>query len=218
MTLEALDMANNLLQIVVVAGATAAAARCAAERRAVVFALLAGALGCFLLGDVFYTLHLRLANDAPIIFSAADLSYLGFYAFLIAVCLERIHGWDAARRQRARAYRRVAFVAPILTILFHIAYIAIYPDILFNNLIYCALMSVLTYYVFWLFLASGGGDARSHRPMRAYHGIVLSYLFIELVMYLFSSLGLPAPAIALDFVLTFFYPPVVRALKKGVDA
>ncbi|MDR1439169.1 MAG: hypothetical protein LBJ10_03910 [Clostridiales bacterium] len=215
---ETLDIANNLLQIAIVACAAAWSARRAALRREAAFALLAGALGCFLLGDVFYALHLWLAGDIPIVFSAADLSYLGFYAFLIAICLERLHGMGAGQRRGAKRRRIAALAAPAAVVLFHIAYIAIYPDILFNNLIFCALISTLAYFSLWLFLASGPGAESPRHPMRAFYGAVLAYLLVELAMYLVSSLGLYWPGIALDFALTLFYPLLARALKKGVGA
>lgn len=214
--IEKLDIANNAVQIVVVGAATFWAVRCEmhnAQRRAA-FHLLAGALFCFFLGDVFLLLHILFAGDSPIVFSAADLSYLGFYTFLTAVCLEEAHNWSPAQREAADFFHHTALLGPVAVVLFHIAYHIIYSDIFFNNLIYCLLMAVLVYEVLrHCLVARKLGD-----PMGEYHRVVLLYLCLEMVMYAFSSFGWFIPTIAMDFVLTFFYPLMVRAMLKGAGA
>lgn len=181
------------------------------------FQLLAGAYGCFVLGNLYLMLHTWIMQDWAFVFSPADVSWLGLYGFFIAIDTGLIGEWTEEEQQRAKKYRRLAWLGPAVVIAFHAAYIALYPEIWLNNLIFCVVLSFLGYYAFLMFFSSRSAGGIQH-SLHHYHCAVLLFLLTELVLFLVSSFG-NYPLIlyyAILYLLTVWLCLMVPAAKKGV--
>lgn len=196
------------------------ALRCAATcRKRWLFQLLAGAFICFLLGDLYLMLHAWIMEDWAFVFSPADVSWLGLYGFFIAIDTGLISEWTEQERRQADRYRRLAWLGPAVVVAFHIAYIALYPEIWLNNLIFGIVLSFLGYYAVLMFCTSRG-EGSIQAPMHRYHGAVLFFVVTELILFLVSSFGY-YPLIlyyAILYALTAGLCVMVPAAKKGVTA
>jgi hypothetical protein len=181
------------------------------------FYLLAGVYISFFAGGLFVTMHYAIANEYPLIFSAADIGYIGMYCFLITIDLALADAWGEAQKRAAQKYRRVSLLGPAVVIIFHIAYIIIYPDITLNNVLYCIPLAFLGYFALLAYLVSRG--TREQKPnLHSYHKTVLLFLCIELLMFLFSSIGIWL--LTSTFWISLEVPIILLFLtmKKGVDA
>lgn len=215
--LSIIDLIVCSVQILMLATLAALSVRAArSAQNGMPLMLLAWGYACYFLGDLFYVLHLWLVGNFPFVFSAADLSYLGLYCFWISIDLTLINTWTDAQRQASQRYRLIAWLGPVVTVLFHIAYTYIYPDIWLSNLIYCIALSPLSYYTLFLLRASGKRSA--WREWHDYQGAMLAFLVVELLMFLMSSFGYYAPGIVLEVLLCVTVALVFIGAKKGAGA
>lgn len=80
------EIIDNLFQVLVLFSAMAASAVTACKRKSRDFLLLAGGYGCFMMGTLYYVLHLIITGDIPQIFYVAEISgwrhICSFYLFL----------------------------------------------------------------------------------------------------------------------------------------
>lgn len=186
-------------------------------RPAWLFYLLAGVNASFFMGGVFVTLHYAIASEYPLIFSAADLSYIGMYCFLIAIDLTLVGAWSETQRQTAQKYKRVSLLGAAVVVVFHIIYIAIYPEIALNYVLYCIPLAFLGYHALLMALVSR--ETRNEKlSLYGYHKTVLLFLAVELLMFLSSSIGIWPLTSALWIVLEV---PIIRltiTARKGVEA
>jgi len=215
--IETIDLINQFIQLACMAAATALAARRAMRNReSWFFQLLAGAFGCYFLGDLYYTLHLLILGDYAVGFSAADLSYLGSYSFLLSIGLGLTGEWSNADKRAAKQYRRAALTAPAVIILLHILYVYLSGNPV-NNALFCVPLAFLAYYTLLLFL-TGGKDKKNEPSLRGYHWTVLLFLFVENMMFLTSSLGFELLFIVFDIMMSVTVLLMVRAAGKGAAA
>lgn len=84
------ELIDNLFQIILLFGAMLAAAIFGLHCRSRKMIVLACDYACFLLGTIFYTLHLRIMGDIPRIFYVSDLSWLASYLFLLLLMSLRL--------------------------------------------------------------------------------------------------------------------------------
>ena len=180
--------------------------------------LLGGAYACFLMGDLFLAFHYMIIGEWPYIFSAADISYIGLYCFLIAVSLEHSGDWTEEQRQAAKQYRQAALIAPAVVILSLIMCIVFYPDILFNCILYSLPLSFLGYYSLLSFFVAR--KTREEKPsMYFYYIAVLLFLSVELGMFMVSSYMYTEIHYLIYHILSFLiYVPMVMLLpllRKG---
>jgi hypothetical protein len=150
------------------------------------FYLLAGAFACALLSDAYYALTTFLL-DYPYIISPGDLSWAGAIVFLITAALYLIDKWTPEQRQIAQKYRLPALAAPVICVAFNVVYIAIYPEIIANYLLYGIPTTILSYFALWLLLAGWQADVQP--ALRWYHLMVLVWLAAQLFHDLFSTFG-----------------------------
>jgi len=206
---ETVHLINQFIQI----ACLSAAAVLAAHRRGWLFRLLAGAYGCYLLGDVFYMLHMWIYGQFPSGFSVAYLSYIGTYFFLLSINLWLVGEWTDEQKKALRPYRKVSLAAPVAVIVLHCVYY-IRDGGFFINLLFCVPLSFLAYYSLLMLLA-GGVESGLEPPPRRYHGAVLLYVLAENMMFLGSSLGSDAMYIAFDLMMSFTMLLMYRAAAKG---
>lgn len=218
---------NDIMVLITEYGQTVAlvalaiwALRCAATRpRPWLFQLLAGAFGCFFLGNLYLILHSWVMDDWAFVFSPADISWLGLYSFLIAIDTGLMSEWTQQERERAKRARRRAWLGPVVVIVFHIGNHLLYSEIWFNNLIFGIVLSILGYYAFLMFFVSRGQDG-IQPAMHRYHRIVLVFLITELILFLITSFDYYPLALYyfLLVVITAELALMVPAAKKGVMA
>ena len=83
------EIIDNLFQVLVLFSAMAASAVTACKRKSRDFLLLAGGYGCFMMGTLYYVLHLIITGDIPQIFYVAEISWLAAYLFFLSLSLSR---------------------------------------------------------------------------------------------------------------------------------
>ena len=83
------EIIDNLFQILVLFGAMIASAVTACKRKSRDFLLLAGGYGCFMMGTLYYVLHLIITGDVPQIFYVAEISWLAAYLFFLSLSISR---------------------------------------------------------------------------------------------------------------------------------
>ena len=83
------EIIDNLFQILVLSGAMIASAVTACKRKSRDFLLLAGGYGCFMMGTLYYVLHLIITGDVPQIFYVAEISWLAAYLFFLSLSISR---------------------------------------------------------------------------------------------------------------------------------
>jgi len=212
MMIETIDLIIQFMQLICTGAATILAVRYALGRREDwFFQLLAGALGCYFLGDLFYTLHLLITGVYPAGFSADDFSYISSYCFLLSIGLGLTGEWTEGQKEDAKKYRRVSLIGPGVIILLHIAYAYLAGNLLYNALT-CVPLAFLAYYTLLLFLS--GGTCGSRPSLRRYHGMVLLYLFAESMMFLTSSYGSYEAFLVFDFMMCVTVLLMVHAAGK----
>lgn len=78
------EIIDNLFQVLVLFSAMAASAVTACKRKSRDFLLLAGGYGCFMMGTLYYVLHLIITGDIPQIFYVAEISWLQVALYIVS--------------------------------------------------------------------------------------------------------------------------------------
>lgn len=202
--------------------------------------LLAGFYVCIFLCDAFVILA-WLVIDYPYIIAPSDLSWVGAIMFLITADMGMADERTAFRKRAegghdadviaagghgpdaliARKHRLAALVAPAVCTVFNAAFIAIYPEIIANYILYYIPTAILSYYALLLYLESRktGGIQTS---LRLYHMATLAWILIQLLHNLFSTLGWDyGYAVYMTVcvcLLTLATPGIYFAARKGASA
>jgi hypothetical protein len=175
--------------------------------------MLAGAFLCLALSDLLWNLYQTILHEYPMDFTASDISWIGYYWFLLSINYSLTAKWTAEDKQTANRFFPISLIAPVLAVLFHLSFYLLHGDLIINA-IYCAAFAPLAYSAFHLFLASGrrtGIQPNLHR----YHGMVLLFLASEEIMYLLSALDFYDASILCDMALTASALLIVNAAKGG---
>ena len=199
------DIISCIIQLIVLASLVVWAVR--QTKEAWLFQILAGAFGCYFLGTLFWTLHYFTRNDWPRGFSAADLSYIGFYCFFLAAAMGSKTMWTDEEDSRAGRGRFIALSAPAVVILFHAAYVLLAGGLV-NNILYCIPLSFLFYHSLRGYIA--GGD------WRRYHAIVLAVFTLELLIFLVSSFGLDTLYYIFTYIQMVVWFLVIPAARRAL--
>jgi len=215
--IETIDLIHQFIQLACTGIVTILAVRHAlACRGDWFFQLLAGAFGCYFLGDLFYTLHILITGGYPAGFSADDFSYVSSYCFLLSIGLGLTGEWTDAQKKAAKRYRRVSLVGPAIVVLLHIANVYTAGYLLYN-VITCVPLAFLAYYTLLLFLSDSEGYGP--RPsLRRYHGTVLLYLFAECMMFFTSCIDSYEAFMVFDVLMSVTVLLMLRAAGKEAAA
>ena len=146
--------------------------------------LLAGFYACVFMSDAFFLIT-WFVEDYPFVFSAGDISWVGGFFFLITATLSLMDKWTPEQHRAARKYRLPALAVPGVCVAFNVVYIAIYPEILVNYLLYAIPTVILSYLAFWLYLAGKKGGVQAN--MSVYHRAVMLWIAVQLFYDLFST-------------------------------
>ena len=172
------------------------------------FQIIAGAFGCYFLGTLFWTLHFFIRNDWPRGFSAADLSYIGFYCFFLTAAIGAKTMWLDEEKTRAKRSRFISLAAPAVVIAFHMTYVLLAGGLI-NNILFCIPLSFLFYHTFTGLIAGG--------VYRRYHAVVLAVFSLELLIFLVSSFGLDTLYYIFTYIQMAVWFFVIPAAKRGAD-
>ncbi|MDR0839408.1 MAG: hypothetical protein LBN99_07170 [Oscillospiraceae bacterium] len=175
--------------------------------------MLAGAFLCLALSDLLWNLYQTILHEYPMDFTASDISWIGYYLFLLSINFSLTAKWTAEDKRVTRHFLPLSLIAPVLATLFHLSFYLLHGDLIINA-IYCAAFAPLAYTAFHLFLASGGRTSIQPRLHR-YHGMVLLFLASEEIMYLLSALDFYDVSILFDILLTLSALLIVNAAKGG---
>jgi len=178
------------------------------------FTIIFSAFGCYLLGMVFWVLHYFVMGDWPRGFSASDVSFLGYFCFLIAAAVGLLGQLGESARAQLKRQRILALIGPLTVVLFHSAYLLLAGGLV-NNLLYCLIMAVLAYYNLLGLLAAKKGLGGS---WRRYYRVMLVLMGLELLMFLVSSFGwdvLYYVFCTLEATAWFF---IIPAAEKGMTS
>ena len=83
------EIVDNIFQILVLFCVMTASAVTACKKKSRDFLLLAGGYGCFMMGTLYYVLHLIIDGDVPQIFYVAEISWLAAYLFFLSLSISR---------------------------------------------------------------------------------------------------------------------------------
>jgi ABC-type Na+ efflux pump permease subunit len=148
--------------------------------------MLAGCYACIFMCNVFYTLT-WLVIDYPFVISPGDLSWVGAIVFLITAAIGLTDEWTPEQKKAAQKYRFPALIAPAVCAAFNVVFIAVYPDITVNYILYFIPTAILSYHALRLFLAARRRGIQA--AMRRYHFVTLIWIAFQLLHDLFSTLG-----------------------------
>lgn len=204
-----IDLISCLVQIAALAYLSAAAVRAALlNRNIIIYKLIAGAFACYLTGALFWLLHYYIRGDWPHVFSPNDLAFIGYYCFLLSANLSLIESWTERQKQAAGKYRLPALAASAIVLVFHIAYVKMFGNII-NNLIFLLPLSLWGYFSLWPLLAC------RKSPARNYYAAVSLALAFELLIFLFSYNNLYFLFTYLQIAGWFFILPAARKAVEG---
>lgn len=184
------------------------------------FYLLSGFFVCLTLCNLYYFLSWLVEADYPLVLSPGDLSWVGSILFLITAAQALAASWSPAQRASARRYRLPALLAPAVCLAFNGVYIAIYPEIIINYVLYGVPLLILAYYTLWLLLAARWGGVQP--GLGVYHLAVLLWVIVQLFYDLFSTLGFDygyaVPFTIFSWLLAFASVGIFFAARKGASA
>jgi hypothetical protein len=213
---EVIDLIHTWIQLLVFAAAAVIAVRRSLrDPKDWLNRMLAGAFLCLTVSDLLWDLYQTILSSYPMDFTASDISWIGYYCFLLAINLTLTQSWAPEVKRKARGLFPLTLVAPVLAVMFHVSFVLLHGSP-FINAIYCAAFTPLAYTSFRLFLASGR-QVGIQPHLRHYHAMVLLFLACEEVMYLLSAFDMYDESILLDMMLTVFALLIVSAAKGGAE-
>lgn len=153
-----------------------------------IYSLLIKALGCFLLGELYWVLHLYIKGYEQLgTFSISDLSWIGFYIFLLSIYSSVFHKHTAIKSPKFRKYSILAFIAPIFIVVTSIL-LYITGDDLFYTLIYCLPTSFLGY-ISMKYILLPSKSATYINPFRKFNVVVGLIILLDNLSCLLTNFG-----------------------------
>ena len=91
------EIIDNLFQVLVLFSAMAASAVTACKRKSRDFLLLAGGYGCFMMGTLYYVLHLIITGDITDLLCGGNLLAGGISVLSISFFIQKKHKGEFSR-------------------------------------------------------------------------------------------------------------------------
>jgi hypothetical protein len=220
-TYEYIEYAHDWIQIVCYAVCSVIALRRARKntgrQSALVYRLLAGAFLCFVLGGLFFDLHIAIYGDYPRGFYTNDLAWIVIYIFFLSISLRFYDSFSEKERETARSYLPVsAFLALALFVTPYAISIFIGGEA-FRSGFTAAGAFAASALSLSLFLAAARSGVRVQA--RYYHLAVLIYLATDAIMgfcYWDVSWGPIYSMYSVSIVTQTFIPFIMlRTIMKG---
>lgn len=208
--MSALELADNLFQIVTLGGVTALAmfkGQSITSTKALYH--LACATMCVVLGDLFWTLYFVIYGEFPYYFSSADLCFIGMYITLIGLGIllfrEKPHH---ALDGRARVWGAVAAV--VVLAMNAVCYWLVGG--LLWTLAYAVPLAMLAYVAVVNVFAFRKVEGCAH--IYWFHWALVWFVFVNNMMFVVSSMGYNNWYIFFDFCMTCSFPLMFYCLCK----
>lgn len=179
-----------------------------------IFKLISEALVCFILGELYWVLHIYIKGyEQNSVFSISDISWIGFYLFLLTVC-------QGVFNQRAnfkdKAYRKInllSLIAPTFIISMNVN-LYFLGDSPFYIVIYLIPTTILSYYTLRCILASFNNSML--KGFRAYHMTVGLILLVDNLVCLALDYGFEHTEYIFKFCFAMLLLCIMPTAYKGV--
>jgi hypothetical protein len=177
--------------------------------------LLCGAFVCYALGNLYWILYYTIYWKHALFFSAADLSWLASYFFLISIDIHLINNLTNQQRASVTKHRITAIAISGSVIISSHAWMVYMGISLFNNFCYGIAIFLAGYYGIMLLLACKKENVTS--GMASYHSNILIFFSLIIAMFVFSCLAgnIYFLSTVFDVALTVMPFPILAAARKG---
>lgn len=168
-----------------------------------------GATFCYVFGNIFWTLYFVINGYFPYYFSAADVSYIGLYIFLIslAVMLRR----EYSSMQITKRMRIIGLLCSLWVMIANgICYFMVGGFLW--TLMYAIPLAIMGYYAI-INVIIFKNDNNNKFIYKANITLVL-FVFFDNMMFLVSSFGFNNLYIIFDFLTTLTFPAMLYFLSK----
>lgn len=180
------------------------------------YKIIAQALVCFILGEVYWVLHMFVKGYEQLgSFSISDLSWIGFYIFLLSIDYSLLSTAFKSERRNIKYVLR-SIIAPVIIIDASIL-LYITGDSLFYTIIYC-IPTVLLAYFSMKYLISPTVGKGCATPLRLYNLIILLILLFDNLVCLATSYDIGDAVYILKLCFAMLLLLIVPAAYKGVNA
>lgn len=189
---------------------------CMQERRdSPLLKIIAQGLFCFILGELYWVLHIYIKGyEQAGSFSISDLSWIGFYIFLLSICRDFFQITVDFKKNKYRIINIFSCIAPIFIIGTGIA-LYLSGDNLFYTIIYCIPTGFLSYFTLRnIFLSSN--DHKMLRAFREYNIVVGMILIIDNLACLALNYGFTDAEYVFKFCFALLLLAITPAVYKGV--
>ena len=177
--------------------------------------IIVQSLICFILGELYWVLHIYIRGYEQVgVFSISDISWIGFYLFLLTACRNAFHPVIDFKDKKYRKINIVSLSAPIFIIgINSVLYLT--GDSLFYTVIYTVPTAFLAYYTLRLFLTSFKNEMLN--GFRSYHMIIGLILLIDNLTCLALNLEFEYMEYIFKFCFALLLLPITAAVYKGVQ-
>lgn len=206
--MDTLELCNNILQIISLCILTLLSGHMALKQpNRLPLVCFTGAMLCYFLGDVFWTLYFAIKEYFPQYISASDISFVAAYIFLIvlSIVLQREYAHQESTK-KAKIWAGITAIFVLVDC--WICYLLVGG--FFWNLMYALPLAILGYVtVINIF------DFEKTKNFYFYYHIgALVFVILNNLMFLVSSMGWNNLYIACDFLTTINFIFMLRSLAK----
>ncbi|MDD3832909.1 MAG: hypothetical protein PHR18_03280 [Oscillospiraceae bacterium] len=170
---------------------------------------------CFVLGELYWVLHIYIRGyEQAGVFSISDISWLGFYFFLLAACRNVFHRNIDFKDNQYRKINIISLFAPAFIIGINMV-LFLTGDSLFYTIIYTIPTAFLGYYTLRLVLTSFKNEIL--KSFRTYHMTVGLILLLDNLACLALNLGFEDAEYIFKFCFALLLLLITPAVYKGVQ-
>lgn len=187
---------------------------CIRLRRDLLFLkIIAQALTCFILGECYWILHIYIKGfEQSGAFSIADLSWIGFYVFLLSACHTVFGPMGNFKNKHFKNF--ISVIAPLYILVTNTA-LYLSGDSLIYTLIYCLPTVFLSYYTL-RFILTSEKESRIIRGFREYNLVVLLIMIVDNLICMALNYGFEDIEYILKFTFAIILLVITPAVYKGV--
>ena len=170
---------------------------------------------CFVLGELYWVLHIYIRGYEQVgFFSISDISWIGFYLFLLTACRNVFHRMIDFKDNEYRKINVISLIAPVFIIgINSVLYLT--GDSLFYTVIYTVPTVFLGYYTLRLILLSFKNEML--KGFRSYHMTVGLILLLDNLTCLALNLGFEDTEYIFKFCFALLLLSITPSVYKGVQ-
>lgn len=158
------------------------------KKEVLLYDFLLKALGCFILGQLYWVLHIYIKGYEQLgSFSISDLSWIGFYIFLLSIYSSAIPTGIEVSSKEFKKYSLIALLAPTLIITTSIL-LYFTGDDMFYTIIYFIPTSFLAYYSL-KYTILPGKSSKLIQPFRNFNIVIGLIILLDNLSCLVTNFG-----------------------------